>query len=136
MTKLRARSLAILMMWMGVACGHKTPEEVVARHIVMFTGHNWDAVLEDYADDAVFIGPNVPIEGKKDLREFFKSLDRQSPPLTFKETPVKTRGDIAAIDWIMNSGTSGALRGRDIFVIRAGKIVFQSTIGVKPENAE
>lgn len=133
MKKLYARSLTILI---GVACGHKTPEEVVARHIVMFTDHDWDAVLEDYADDAVFIGPNAPIEGKKDLREFFKSLDRQNPPLTFKETPVKTAGDIAAIDWVMNSGTPGALRGRDIFVIRAGKIVFQGTIGVRPENAQ
>lgn len=112
----------------------KTPDAVIDRHIQTFLGHHWDQALLDYADDAVLMLPNGPIEGKPAIKAFFLSLDAQHPAPRFTASKASVSGDIALEDWVMNPGQPGALKGRDVFIIRDGKIRFQTTIGLGPAN--
>jgi len=109
-----------------------TPDAVVDRHIATFLARNWDQALLDYADDAVFMLPNGPLEGKKAIKGFFLSLDAQKPAPRFTASKASVSGDVAMEDWVMNAGQPGALKGRDVFIIREGKIRFQTTIGLGP----
>ena len=88
--------------------------------------------MKDYADDAVIMGKDGPIEGKAAIRAFFLSLDEHMPSATFTTKVVETHGDVAIEDWVMNAGSPNGLKGRDVFIIRKGKICFQFTVRVEP----
>ncbi|MEQ1754482.1 MAG: nuclear transport factor 2 family protein [Micropepsaceae bacterium] len=107
-------------------------DAVVERHMEAFLRRDWDKVILDYADDAVFVLPSGPIEGKPAILAFFHSLDAQKPLPDFKATLVPGVGNVGLEDWVMNPGKPGSLKGRDVFVIRDGKISVQTTIGLGP----
>lgn len=105
-------------------------DAIVERHMTAFLHHDWDQAILDYADDAVFVLPTGPIEGKPAILAFFHAMDAQRPVFTVSRVP--SVGDVGLEDWVMNAGQPGAVKGRDVFVIRNGKISVQSTIGFGP----
>ena len=109
-------------------------DAVIERHMAGFVRHDWDKVIEDYADDAVFILPSGPIEGKPAILAFFRSLDAQKPVPVFTVAKVPGTAHAGMTDWVMNPGKPGSLKGRDVFVIRGGKISVQTTIGLGPAD--
>lgn len=46
----------------------RTPEQVVTHHLAVFTQHDLEGVLSDYADDAILIAPKQTVQGKVALR--------------------------------------------------------------------
>jgi len=128
--KIRVCALSSLCILASSACAQRTPEQILAHHVATFTHRNWNGVLADYAEDAVFLGPDAPIEGKRKLLGFFHSLDNHVPPLRFEERLLAVQGDVGQIEWVMNRGQPGAMAGRDVFIIRHGEIVFQGTVAV------
>jgi ketosteroid isomerase-like protein len=110
--------------------GNHGVDAVVARHVAAFLRHDWDAAILDYADDAVFVLPTGPIEGKPAIMAFFHAMDAQRPVLA--ATKASTVGDVGLVDWTIDAGRPGALAGRDVLVIRGGKISVQTTIGAGP----
>jgi hypothetical protein len=115
----------------GQASG-KSVDAVLERHMAAFVHHDWDKAIKDYADDAVFVLPSGPIEGKPAILAFFHSLDAQKPTPVFTVAKVPGTPHAGLTDWVMNPGQPGSLKGRDVFVIRDGKISVQSTIGLGP----
>ena len=105
-------------------------DAIMERHQAAFLRHDWDRVLLDYADDAVFVLPTGPVEGKPAILAFLRTMDAQRP--VFIASRVASVGDVGLEDWVMNPGQPGAVKGRDVFVIRNGKISVQSTIGFGP----
>jgi hypothetical protein len=138
---LNAAAIAVLVAVAGNAqsradaAGRASPRSVDAvldRHMAAFLQHDWDKVIQDYSDDAVFILPDGPIEGKPAILAFFHSLDVPKPAPVFKVSRVKSAGHVGLEDWVMNPGQPGSVKGRDVFVIRNGKITAQTTIGFGP----
>ena len=82
----------------------------------------------------VFILPSGPIEGKPAILAFFRSLDAQKPVPVFTVAKVPGTAHAGMTDWVMNPGKPGSLKGRDVFVIRGGKISVQTTIGLGPAD--
>ena len=107
-------------------------DAVVQRHLDAFVRHDWDSAILDYADDAVFVLPSGPIQGKAAILAFFHSLDAQKPRPIFTASKVPGVGRTGMEDWVMNPGQPGAVKGRDVFVISNGKISVQCTIGFGP----
>ena len=110
--------------------GGDSATALVDRHIEAFLRRDWNRMMLDYAADAVFVLPNGPIEGKVAILDFFHSLDAQTPAPTFTASNATGTGDVGLEDWVMNAGRPGSMKGRDVFVIRDGKISVQTTIGV------
>jgi hypothetical protein len=52
----------------------RTPEEVFAHHAQALGAGDLDGIVEDYADDAVFITPAGVKRGKDGVREAFTQL--------------------------------------------------------------
>jgi hypothetical protein len=112
-----------------------TPDQIVTRHIGQFLAHDWNGVMRDVAPNAIFIlDQNTILQGKPAIRAFFLKLDTQKPVATFEAKLVPAIGDIGQEDWVMNPGQPGSMKGRDLFIIRGGKIVFQTTTNVRPAN--
>jgi ketosteroid isomerase-like protein len=54
-----------------VAC---TPEQVFQHHAEALGAEDIDAIVSDYADDALFITPEGVLRGKDGVREAFEKL--------------------------------------------------------------
>lgn len=116
----------------------RTPEEVVKHHWDAFSHHDLEAVLGDYADDAIFIAPNRTVQGKAALRQMFSkyfsgATNGQAPSF---EVKITADGDVGYEHWVSNAGKAGAQEGTDAFVVRDGKILFHTVVGVHPAGTE
>lgn len=114
----------------------RTPEQVVKHHWDAFSHHDLEAVLSDYADDAIFIAQNQTVQGKAALRQMFGKYF--SAPTSATSTPpsfdvkITSDGDVGYEHWVSNAGKPGSLEGTDAFVVRHGKILFHTVVGVHP----
>jgi ketosteroid isomerase-like protein len=120
------------------AAAERTPAQVVAHHLDAFTHHDLEAVLSDYADDAIFIAPKSTVQGKPALRKMFASFfsgssDSKSPAPAF-EAKVTADGDVGYEHWVSNPGQPGSMEGTDAFVVRHGKILFHAVVSVGPAS--
>lgn len=121
------------------ASAARTPEQVVKHHLDAFTHHDLDAVLSDYAEDAIFIAPKQTVQGKAALRKMFASFfaygDAKTPAAVF-EAKVTADGDVGYEHWVMNPGKPGSMEGTDAFVVRHGKILFHTVVSVGPAGGK
>jgi len=116
--------------------GERTPEQVVQHHLDAFTHHDLEAVLSDYADDAIFLAPKSTVQGKPALRKMFAGFfsgagNSKGPAPTFQAT-VTADGDVGYEHWVMNPGKPGSIQGTDAFVVRHGKILFHTVLSTGP----
>ena len=111
-----------------------TPDQVVAHHLKAFQHDDWNDLIRDYAPDAVVETPDGPIEGTPAIYKFYQSINDTTPPPQFQTTQVPAVGDAGQADWVMNPRKPGSLKGRDVFIVRNGKIEFQTTVNVRPAS--
>jgi hypothetical protein len=123
-------------------------KQVLDRHVAGMKKGDLEAVMADYADNAVVITPHgiAPgqkaassvdvFPGKANARKLFSVLtdkDHVGGNRSMK-TRYEDRGnDVTAMYWRQNQGTPQDVSGVDIFVIRDGKIAFQDvTVDATP----
>jgi ketosteroid isomerase-like protein len=122
-----------------VAPDARTPQQVVEHHLDAFTRHDVEAVLSDYADDAIFLASKQTVQGKVALRRMFESFlanrGSKTPTPAF-EAKVTSDGDVGYEHWVTNPGQPGSMEGTDVFVVRHGKILFHTVLSVGPAAAK
>jgi len=122
------------------AAAERTPAQVVQHHLDAFTHHDLEAVLSDYADDAIFIAPKSTVQGKAALRKMFASFfsggGNSKQPAPVFEAKVTADGDVGYEHWVSNPGQPGSMEGTDAFVVRHGKILFHTVVGVGPAKPQ
>jgi hypothetical protein len=135
---------AMLLALMGTASA-MTPAradavtQVMDHHVANMKSGNTEGVLSDYAPDAVVVAPpalagNGGVFVGKDTRKLFSVLtDKDHVPgnKTMKTRYDSVAPDTAIMHWVQFQGTAQEASGYDVFVVRGGKIVFQ-TVTVSP----
>ena len=109
---------------------------VVAHHMAVSGTRNIDAVLEDYADDAIVVTPDGVGRGKADLRRMFElvfsrqapSASPSAPPTMLKQAFVDNVGQVI---WAQNAGKPDEVVGVETYIVRDGKIQVQ-TVALTP----
>jgi ketosteroid isomerase-like protein len=137
---------AILSLTAGMAFAADTSQAVLDRHVAAMKAGNLDAVMADYADNAVVIAPhgiapgqtsvsgNDVFAGKANIRKFFAVLTDKDHNPGAKAMTVKyeTRGnDTTIMRWVQFGGTKQEVAGNDTWVIRDGKVIAQ-VVAVDP----
>ncbi len=133
-----------------------TPEQIVAHHFASFAAADLDAVMSDYADDAVVISAAGVAHGKAAIRAQFAPLLRPAPAgqstagQGASNAPAgaqRQRGpdiiekhftaDVAWLIWVQNAGKSNEVRGVETYLVRGGKIRLETvgTVNVHPPVA-
>ncbi len=114
-----------------------TPEQVVAHHFATIAAGDLDAVMSDYADDAVLISAAGVTRGKPGIRSQFAQLLR--PPTTGPRRQADIiekhfTADVAWLIWVQNAGKPNELRGVETYLVRNGKIRLETvgTVNVHP----
>ena len=106
----------------------RTPTEVVAHHIAAFAVKqgNADALILDYADDAVVVEGNGVFVGLAQVRGMLEEMTHPKRPRTSLEmTQEVLRSDVILEHWISDRGLPTEMVGEDAIVVQNGQIVFQ-----------
>ena len=94
---------------------------VLDRHMEVLAAGDLDALMEDYAEDSVFISNlGGMVKGLDAIRAVFSATAGVAP--TIERTAEHIDGDVAFITW----AGDGLPFGTDTFVLRDGKIVLQT----------
>jgi ketosteroid isomerase-like protein len=98
-----------------------------------FDAHDLDAILEHFADDAVFEGPRgtepwgTRFVGKDAIREAFAARFAGIPDARYRDEGNFVDGDQGVSEWTLSGTTASSepleVRGCDLWTIRDGKIV-------------
>lgn len=99
---------------------------VFARHGEALLATDFDALLDDYADDAVLLTPTARWEGKDEIGRFFVDLIAQLSEPSWKELSTTIVDDVILHEWAAQ-GASGEIQdGIDTLLIRDGRITVQT----------
>jgi hypothetical protein len=112
---------------------------VLDHHVANMKSGNLEGVLSDYAPDAVvvtpagMVSPNGVFVGPDKRKLFYVLTGKDSlPGNKTMETKYETLGpDTTLMRWVQFKGTPKEISGYDVFVIRGGKVVFQ-TVSLNP----
>ena len=109
-----------------MAATTRTPQEVFQHHAEVLIAGDIDGIVEDYADDAVFITPAGTLHGKDGVRQGFEKLLADLPSAEWDVPTQIFEGDVLFIEWNAKSASSRADDGIDTFVFRDGLIRVQT----------
>jgi ketosteroid isomerase-like protein len=112
----------------------RTPQEVFAHHAEVLIAGDLEGIVEDYADDAVFITPDGVLRGKDGVREGFTKLLDDVPSADWDVPTQIFEGDILFIEWSARAQRTRVEDGIDTFVFRDGLIRVQTVRYTLLEN--
>ena len=102
-----------------------TTQEVLNHHMQAF-GEGIDSILSDYDDNSCVMSPQGTFRGSEEIRNFFTAFVGSLPEGfldVFNVTLSDVDGEIAYITW---EALPWFPLGTDTFVIRNGKILYQT----------
>ena len=85
-----------------------------------------DAIVSDYADDAIFITPDGVLRGTDGVRPAFEKLTSDVPGAQWELPTQIYEDDILLLEWKATSSTSKVEDGIDTCVFRDGLIRVQT----------
>lgn len=140
-----------LSLMTGAAFAADSAKVVLDRHVVAMKAGDLDAVMADYADNALLLAPagvvagqkavgglNV-LEGKANIRKFFAVLTNKenNPAVKSMTSTFETKGsDTTLMYWKQWPGTAKEVSGTDVWVIRDGKVISQAVLVNPPASAK
>jgi len=113
--------------------------KVLDHHVANMKTGNLEGVLSDYAPDAVVVTPPGLANASgvfvgADTRKLFSVLTDKDhvPGNKTMQTRYESAGpETTLMYWVQFKGTPKEVSGHDVFVVRGGKVVFQS-VSVDP----
>ena len=103
-------------------------EAVVRNHLHAAT-IGVDALLEDYTDESVLVTHDAAYRGLAEIRQFFTALFRNLPAGFFKTMKMNREEFVGDLAYILWEGKPIISQATDTFVVRDGKILFQTFTG-------
>jgi ketosteroid isomerase-like protein len=103
--------------------------KILLHHWQAFGAGDVEAIMADYADDAVLITPEGTLRGLTQIRSLFAKIFANMFPAdktSLSLTKQVVEGKLAYILWSGHSSFYNAPFATDTFVIRDGKIVAQT----------
>ena len=112
---------------------HDEAIQMLKAIAVAFDGHDLDAILVHFADDAVFESPRGPdawgqrFVGKDEIRDAFAGRFSGIPDVRYQDDEHFVDGERGASEWTLSGTTTTGqrieVRGCDLWTLRDGKVV-------------
>lgn len=104
-------------------------QAVLNRNGAAFASGDLEAILANYADDAVLVRPGCIYRGHEELRQMFRDVLGNMAGLSSSITSVTVGEGIGLMTWTATSAAGRVLQGVDTFVVADDRIVAQSYVG-------
>jgi len=103
-------------------------QALLNHHLEAFGTANMEAILSDYADDAVLVIPGVQFRGAAEIKPVFEGLFAEfgQEGVTFMMIDSYVQDNVAYIVWSAETPDNSYEIGTDTFVIEDGKIAIQT----------
>ena len=128
MIKLTIATLAAVTLATAAGAAALTPTQIIQRHEAAGAKADVEAMVADYADDAVVLQAGRTVQGKAAIRQLFTRMfprDASGAPaagaIKINVVRVWEEGDVGLVTW-----TSGDRKGLDSFLVKDGKIKVQA----------
>jgi len=121
--------VAYALLWFPRVGINQQTEKTLLRHWRAFGAGDIEAIMADYAEDAVLITRDATLKGHAQIRSLFSQISENIfPPgsTSLNLTNQVVEGEIAYILWSGSSPHYNAPLATDTFVMRDGKIVAQT----------
>ncbi|HEX5053297.1 MAG TPA: nuclear transport factor 2 family protein [Planctomycetota bacterium] len=104
---------------------------VLERHLRSFVEGDLDRIMADYTEDSVLFTVDGPLTGRNPIRQLMSGLFKEfaQPGAHFEMRVQNVRGEAAHIVWTGETPTNRYEFATDTFVVRNGKIAYQSFAG-------
>jgi len=134
-----AATIAMSLLLSGASLGAAHADAlsmVLDHHVANMKSGSLDGVMADYAPDAVVVTPAGMVSPSgvftgKDVRKLFAVLtDKDHVPgnKTMQTRYENVSPDTTIMHWVQFKGSKQEISGYDVFVVRGGKVVFQTVI--------
>ncbi len=104
----------------------RTPQEIFEHHGRAVSAGDLDALVADYAEDAVVITAQGVVRGRPAIREAFTGMLGQIPDATLDVSTQVYADDVLLVEWSAVGSTARITEGADTFVFRDGEIRVQT----------
>lgn len=123
-----ALALAAVLPAIAAADDASTAAGVLDRHLAGFAAHDVEAILADYAADAVFITPEGVLSGKAEIRPLFETLVREfsAPDASVTIHKLHEAGPVAYITWSAETPATHYELATDTLYVEDGLIRYQT----------
>jgi ketosteroid isomerase-like protein len=103
-------------------------EEILNHHLDCFDKGDLEGLLSDYTEDSVLEVPQTQLRGLEKLRKAFTAMfaDFGKGESSFEMQRTSINGEFAYVFWQAQTEDNDYHIGSDTFVIRDGKIVYQT----------
>jgi hypothetical protein len=137
MTQIASKiSAAVLSSLLVSGAAQAADTRLLDHHVANMKSGNLEGVLSDYAPDAVVVTPpalagNDGVFVGADTRKLFSVLTDKNhvPGNRTMLTRYESAGpDTTIMHWVQFKGTPQEVSGYDVFVVRGGKVVFQTVV--------
>ena len=112
---------------------HDDAVRMLERIAAAFDAHDLDAIMADFADDAVFEGPRgsepwgTRFSGREAVRQGFAARFSGIPDVRYRDDSHFVDGDRGASEWTLSGTTTDGerieVRGCDLWTFRESKVV-------------
>jgi hypothetical protein len=98
---------------------------VLENHLKAF-GEGIEAILADYTNDSIVITPDATYRGLAEIRDFFTAFVEALPEGLWDAFTMKRQEVVGEVAYILWEANPWFPLGTDTFVVREGKIAFQT----------
>lgn len=131
----------IMSLSLAASASAATPAEIVARHVANMKVGKLQPIMDDYAVDTVVVTPEGLVanqkpakgpgiySGRAQAQRVFTTLTDKDHHGGIKamETVIEPAGpDSVILHWVQYKGQPQQVSGKDAFIVRKDKIVFQA----------
>src|SRR5262245_57402946 len=109
--------------------------DVLDHHLRSFASGDLEGIMEDYTDESVLFTVDGPLEGCGPIRRLMSGMFSEfaKPGASFEMRAKTVEGEVAHIVWTAETADNRYEFATDTFVVRDGKIAYQSFAGkIKP----
>jgi hypothetical protein len=103
-------------------------ESILQNHLLA-AKQGVDALLQDYTDESVLITHAATYRGLSEIRQFFTALLDEVPKGFFDSLKMNRREVVGEVAYILWERKPWFALATDTFVVRNGKILFQTFAG-------
>jgi ketosteroid isomerase-like protein len=104
-------------------------EALLTMHLARFGAGDLEGILSEYTDDAVLLSADGALRGPAALRPLFAAMFEEFalPGVTFELLARRVEGECAYIAWRAETPRRSYTLGADTFIVRGGRIVYQTS---------
>jgi limonene-1,2-epoxide hydrolase len=112
-----------------------TPEEIFEHHAAAVNAADLDAMVHDYAEDAVVMSPDGVVRGREAVRSLLAGALSALPDGSFEAVTQVYSEDALLLRWRADSAANVVPDGIDTFIFADGKIRLHTmTFSVVPKG--